>query len=151
MKKIAGIMIVCIMFSSFTAASAISINHEVINLKNKSLLYYDDWSGEFSGNIGYKDPNSEEPKIVATISGNFKIGEKACFFNGVVTTENEGKSGSFKGLFNKHMLVGKIEGEKGSLKIVGFIGFKQEEHLFGGKFMSTVGPALYFWGDYLEY
>jgi len=34
--------------------------------------------------------------------------------------------------------------------IIGFIFFKEETKEFGGRFMSLVGPALYFKGTYQE-
>ena len=135
----------------FTSISATSLKINEINTEEFStkLLPIDDWSGEFSGEIGHPDPDSEDPKIVGTITGNFKIGNRGGYFEGNVRSIDDGGSGTFKGIFSRNILIGRVTGEKGSIPIVGFLGFRQEEYVFGGRFMSTIGPALYFKGTYL--
>jgi hypothetical protein len=104
-------------------------------------------TGEFDGNIGYKLPD-QNATIAGTISGTYEIRDKGGIFSGDLATKN--KTGTFKGVFGKNILIGKIatlvDGTEKSLPIVGFYGVKNGQ--FIGRFMAPVGPALYFWGNY---
>ncbi len=106
-----------------------------------------DPTGTFDGNIVYKR-QGQNATIVGTISGIYEIRNRGGIFTGDWVTEN--RTGTFKSVFGKNILIGKItiivnETEK-SLPIVGFYGGRNGQ--FIGRFMPPVGPALYFWGNY---
>lgn len=106
-----------------------------------------DSTGTFDGNIGYKwqDQNAT---IVGTISGTYEIRNRGGLFIGDWVTVN--RTGNFKGVFGRNILIGKItilvNGTEKVLPIVGFYGSRNGQ--FIGRFMAPVGPALYFWGNY---
>jgi hypothetical protein len=104
--------------------------------------------GTFDGNIGYKRQN-QDPTVVGTILGSYEIRNRGGIFTGNWVTEN--RTGTFRGIFAKHIIIGKItsliNGTDRSLPIVGFYGGRDGQ--FIGRFMAPVGPALYFWGNYV--
>ena len=55
-----------------------------------------------------------------------------------------------QGGFGRNILLGRITlGDSGrQAPIIGFIGFRPGSGEFGGRFMSIVGPALYFKGTF---
>ena len=150
MKKILPLVMVCSLFVMLPFVSATTYTTESTDTTG-STVDDDDWTGEFTGEIGYPDQDREEPVVVGSISGTFKIGRRGGYFHGVVVSEDRSKSGEFRGVFRQRIMIGRVTGEQGSLPFVGFIGFRQDDQQFGGRYMAPVGAALYFWGDYLDY
>jgi hypothetical protein len=139
-KKIVMISL-CLLLGVSMAAAAPCLTQRITQTTTLNL------TGEFDGNIGPKLPN-QGATIVGTISGTYEIRDKGGIFSGDWATKN--KTGTFKGVFGKNILIGKIttlaNGSEKSLPIVGFYGGKNGQ--FIGRFMAPVGPALYFWGTY---
>lgn len=104
-------------------------------------------TGTFEGNIGYKRPN-QNATIIGTLNGTYEARVRGYRFIGEWETENN--SGTLRGAFGRHFLVGRVStlvnGTQRSLPIVGFI--RYNETMFIGRFMAPVGPALYFWGSH---
>ena len=140
MKKIAIVCLCLLVGVSITAAAPTFIQQTT----QTSTL---DSTGTFDGNIGYKR-QGQDATVVGTISGTYEIRDKGGIFIGDWVTEN--RTGTFKGVFGRHILIGKIitlvDGTEKSLPIIGFYGDKNGQ--FIGRFMAPVGPALYFWGNY---
>jgi hypothetical protein len=64
--------------------------------------------------------------------------------------QHSGKKGTMQGAFGRNILLGRItfsESER-QAPIIGFVGFRPDEGEFFGRFMSVIGPALYFKGIY---
>jgi len=103
-------------------------------------------TGNFTGDIGFQ--HGGNATVVGTLSGTYTIVRRGGRFTGEWATENY--TGTMRGGFARHILVGKIStminGTQRTLPIVGFIGAKDGQ--FRGRFMAPVGPALYFWGTY---
>jgi hypothetical protein len=138
MKKIM-IVGICLLFIGVSFAAAVpGIKQQTVRLGT---------SGAFDGNIGYKR-QGQNATIVGTITGTYEMKNRGGRFTGDWATANY--SGTLKGRFGKHLLIGKvsamINGTEKSLPIIGFIGAKDSQFL--GRFMAPVGPALYFWGTY---
>jgi hypothetical protein len=156
MKKILCLVMVCGLFAMLPLISATATTYTAETTDNTAVStplqpVDDDWTGEFTGDIGYPDRESGEPVVVGSISGTFKMGRRGGYFEGFVVSEDRSKSGEFKGVFRQRIMIGRVSGEQGTATIVGFIGFRADEQQFGGRCMAPVGPALYFWGDYLNY
>ena len=139
-KKIA-IISLCLLLGVSIAAAAPTLTQQIIQTTTLNL------TGEFDGNIGYKLPD-QNATIVGRISGNYEIRNRGGLFIGDWVTEN--RTGTFRGVFGKNILIGKItilvNGTEKILPIVGFYGGQNGQ--FIGRFMAPVGPALYFWGNY---
>ena len=139
-KKIAIISLCLLLGVSITAAVPTFIQQTTQTTTLNS-------TGTFDGNIGNRIPN-QNATIVGTISGSYEIRDKGGIFTGDWVTEN--RTGTFRGLFGRNILIGKItilvDGTEKSLPIVGFYGDRNGQ--FIGRFMAPVGPALYFWGNY---
>ena len=104
-------------------------------------------NGTFEGRIGYKR-QGQNATIVGTLNGTYVMRARGGRFTGDWATEN--RTGTLRGAFGRHYLVGRIStmvnGTERSLPIVGFL--RAQNNSFVGRFMAPVGPALYFWGDY---
>jgi hypothetical protein len=139
-KKLAMISICLLIGVSMTAATP-----RILQQTTETTVL--DLTGTFDGNIGYKRQD-QNATIVGTISGTYGIRNRGGIFTGDWVTGN--RTGTFKGGFGRHILVGKIitvvNGTEKSLPIVGFYGGRNGQ--FIGRFMAPVGPALYFWGNY---
>jgi len=138
MKKIA-IISLCLLLGVSIAAAAPGVRQQ----QTTSLTT----TGTFSGDITYQRPGPDA-NIVGTISGTYEMGNRSGRFTGDWATEN--KTGTFRGGFGRHILLGRIsmlvDGTEKSLPIIGFIGAK--DGVFVGRAMSLIGPALYFKGNY---
>jgi hypothetical protein len=138
MKKIA-IISLCLLLGVSIAAAAPGVRQQ----QTTSLTT----TGTFSGDITYQRPGPDAT-IVGTISGTYEMGNRSGRFTGDWATEN--KTGTFRGGFGRHILLGRIsmmvDGTEKSLPIIGFIGAK--DGVFVGRAMSLIGPALYFKGNY---
>ena len=143
MKKILGILAVLMIFASIAAVTAQPIN-KIMPL---------DPTGSFSGFIGV--PKQQDPIILGNISGEYRLRNRGGGFigNWDIAYQNKTASGTIRGLFGRHIMLGKltIEGVNRSLPIIGFIKFDVDNLTFGGRAMSFIGPALYFWGTYQPY
>jgi hypothetical protein len=107
-----------------------------------------DPTGTFDGSIGYQRQGNWTE--VGTISGTYELQNRFSRFNGEwsIQLQNRSATGTMRGGFGRHILIGRItiEGRDRALPIIGFIGFRNET--FFGRFMSLIGPALYFQGTY---
>jgi hypothetical protein len=144
MKKL---LIICAIFIMLASTSIVTA---VQPIKDARVI---DPDGSFSGYIGV--PKQPDPIIVGNISGIYKIGNRGGGFNAIwdIDYQNRSGSGTVRGFFGKHILLGKlsVEGYNKTLRIIGFIGFDKVNHTFIGRAMSFIGPALYFWGTYEPY
>jgi hypothetical protein len=141
MKRIATVGI-CLLFVGVSIAAAASeLSQQAIQTMPLNP------TGTFEGNIGYKR-QGQNATIVGTINGTYEMRNRGGRFTGDWATEN--RTGTFRGVFGRHILIGKISlmvnGTEKSLPIVGFI--RAQNGSFIGRFMAPVGPALYFWGEY---
>ena len=104
-------------------------------------------NGTFEGSIGYKR-QGQNATMVGTLNGTYVMRARGGRFTGDWATEN--RTGTLRGAFGRHYLVGRIStmvnGTERSLPIVGFL--RAQNNSFMGRFMAPVGPALYFWGEY---
>jgi len=136
MKKKIAVIGICLLFCSLAVSSTVSADE----------IVPEEWTGELTGSIGYR--NSEGWQEVASLDGNYKIGQRAGFFHADVIGSE--RSGSISGYFGRNMIVGRITGEQGRLPIIGFTRINQQNNTFGGRAMAPVGPALYFVGAFTE-
>ena len=142
MKKLLAIIIIFILFGT-VSASAISVLGEKKSVTNGS--------GNYSGEIG--DFKSKEWFKIGELSGTYEQKNKFYRFDGsweIIKGQYAGSTGTMQGIFGKHILYGKIIISESGKKapIIGFIGFNETVKTFKGRFMSVVGPALYFKGTY---
>jgi hypothetical protein len=152
MKKIWVILAVLTIISVMPVVSSISIDEkQKIENKYNYLTLNVDWTGYFSGGIGFPNPDSEEPRVIGYMNGLYKLRNRGGFFIGNITSVNQSKTGSIRGIFGLNFLIGKISGDKGSLPFVGFIGFRQNEKQMIGRAISIIGPPVYFLGNYSEF
>jgi hypothetical protein len=145
MKKL-FILWLCVFLTStaiVTASPFISIE----NLKIQTPTFLDP-TGNFDGSIGHgRQGNWTE---VGLINGTYDLGNRFGRFNGewAIDLQNRSATGTMRGGFGRHILIGRItiDGRDRGLPIIGFIGFRNES--FFGRFMSLIGPALYFQGTF---
>lgn len=141
MKKIAILSLCLLLVGVSIAAAAPGLRQQVT--QTMPLIP----TGTFEGNIGYKR-QGQNATIVGTINGTYEARTRGYRFIGDWETEN--RSGTMRGAFGRHFLIGKIStmvnGTQRSLPIVGFIRYNTT--MFIGRFMAPVGPALYFWGEH---
>ena len=144
MKKIL-IMAICVLFASVSIATAMPLSF-VAKTQTPTILVQ---TGTFDGTIGYQAQGGGWT-AVGTLTGTYEQSARGYRFDGTWTIQKQDQTltGTMKGVFGKHILVGRITADANgkSLPIVGFIGFKEDN--FGGRFMAPVGPALYFRGTY---
>ena len=142
MRNFLAAFAICVLLVGISIASAVQTNTEEVK-----VLAAD---GSFSGYIGF--PKKQDPIILGNISGVYKLGKRGGAFNATwdIEFKNVSGSGTIRGVFGKHILLGKLsaEGYNKTLPIIGFIGFDKNNQTFIGRAMSVVGPALYFWGNY---
>jgi hypothetical protein len=104
-------------------------------------------NGTFEGSISYKR-QGQNATIVGIMNGTYLMRARGGRFTGDWQTEN--RTGTLRGGFGKHILIGRItlmvNGTERTVPIVGFL--KAQDGQFIGRFIAPVGPALYFWGDY---
>ena len=141
MKKKLSMVSLCLLIGVSIAAATPRIPQQA----TETIML--DPTGTFDGNIGYKRQD-QNATIVGTISGTYEIRNRGGLFIGDLVTEN--RTGTFRGVFGRNILIGKItilvNGTEKVLPIVGFYGGRNGQ--FIGRFMAPVGPALYFWGNY---
>ena len=141
MKKLLAIFVIFVFLGTVSVSAVSTISTEKKITK----------TGTFKGEIGYSE--SSEWKKVGELSGTYAQKNKYHAFTGdweITVGQYAGTTGTMKGIFAKNILYGKITiSESGKqAPIIGFIGFKKDTAQFGGRFMSVVGPALYFKGTY---
>jgi len=144
MKKLFAILAIFILIGTISATSA------------PAIILKTPVTGEtstFTGEIGY--PKSGEWNKVGELSGTYEQKNKYYKFEGnweITEGQYAGSTGTMQGVFGKHILYGKIIISESGKKapIIGFIGFNESALKFGGRFMSVIGPALYFKGTYQE-
>ena len=108
-------------------------------------------AGTFTGEIGFL--RSREWNKAGEISGTYTQRNRFQSFNGdweITTGDYTGTRGTMQGGFGRNILLGRITlGDSGKqAPIIGFIRFNQDTGEFGGRFMSVIGPALYFKGTF---
>jgi hypothetical protein len=141
MKKIMTVSL-CLLFIGVSVAAAAPV---ITNQVSQTTPL--DPTGTFEANIGYKR-QGQNATVVGTMNGTYEMKARGGRFTGDWCTEN--RTGTLRGGFARHFLVGRItitvnETER-TVPIVGFL--KAQDGQFIGRFMAPVGPALYFWGDY---
>jgi hypothetical protein len=146
MKKIIFVLGVCVLFAAIPMASGLSLPKIQNVINNLKTIDSPEWDGEFLGGI----PVSED-EMAVYFGGYFILKERGGFFAGIIKNKDGTKQGTIQGIFNKHILIGKISNDQGSLPIIGFIKFNDEEMTFVGRAMSVKGPAPYFVGTYSLY
>ena len=141
MKKIA-IIGVCLLF--FGATFAAATTRPLQQITQPTTL---EPTGSFEGMFGYKQMN-QNWTVVGTMEGNYTARNRGTQFIGEWTARNY--TGTMQGGFSSFLLLGRISaminGTQRTLPIVGFI-FTNSTH-FVGRFMSFIGPALYFYGTH---
>lgn len=141
MKKLFAIIAI------FMLLGTISVSAVPVLIEKKPVAM---GSGSFVGEIG--NMKSGEWKKWGDLSGTYE--QKNLFYKFVgrweITNGNLTSNGTMRGIFGKHILIGKITiAESGkNAPIIGFIGFNETKLIFKGRFMSIVGPALNFKGTY---
>lgn len=142
MKKLLVIFTILIFFGTISA-SAISFSEQVLKPLPK-----DDVTGTFEGEIGF--PREGEWNAVGELSGTYTQRTRVSVIDGEWNLPERDATGTVKAIFGRHILIGRItiDGEDRKAPIIGFIFFREETQEFGGRFMSIVGPALYFKGTY---
>ena len=144
MRKLLAISVILIVLMSIPIVTAQPISKDVKVI---------DPDGSFSGYIGF--PKQTDPIIIGNISGIYKFGKRGGGFNASwdIEYKNHSGSGIIRGIFGKHIMLGKLSigGFNKTLRVIGFIGFDKINQTFKARAMSTIGPALYFWGEYQPY
>lgn len=147
MKKLLAIFAIFVLLGTMSA-TALPIT---IEKTEKAPLAGE--TGTFEGEIGYRKEG--EWHKVGEISGTYELKNRFGIIDGeweITEGEHAGETGTIKAIFGKFVLVGRLTIDETGKKapILGFIGFKEETQEFGGRFMSIIGPALYFKGTYEE-
>jgi hypothetical protein len=145
MKKIFVIFTVLTLIGTISA-SALPIT---IDILEKTSVTSE--TGNFQGEIGY--PREGEWNKVGEISGTYQTKNRNIRFRGqweITAGELEGKTGTLAGFSRGKFLVGRItiDDTGRTAPIVGFLRINKDTNVFGGRFMSRVGPALYFKGTF---
>ena len=141
MKKLLSIFVIFLFIATISASAT-----SKIIIEEKSIT-----AGTFTGEIGYS--RAREWNKVGEISGTYSQRNRFQSFNGdweITTGDYSGTTGTMQGGFGRNILIGRIIlGDSGrQAPIIGFIRFNQDTGEFGGRFMSIVGPALYFKGTF---
>ena len=141
MEKIA-IVCVCLLFLGIALASAAPAQ------KQHAQFFTLDPTGTFEGYIGVPEHQGHNATVVGTMNGTYWLRNRGGRFTASWETEN--RTGTLRGGFGRHLLIGRIStlvnDTERSLPIVGFL--KAQDNDFVGRFMSYIGPALFFWGIY---
>ena len=138
MKKLLSIFIIFLFLATISASAT--------TIQEKPTA-----AGTFTGEIGFL--RSREWNKVGDISGTYTDRSRFLGFNGnweITTGDYTGTTGTMQGGFGRNILLGRITiSDSGrQAPIIGFIRFNQDTGEFGGRFMSIVGPALYFKGTF---
>lgn len=143
MKKIATLSL-CLLFIGVSLAAAAP----GLTQQTKQLFTLDPPTGTYEGYIGIPAHQGQNATIVGEMNGTYQLLNRGGRFFGDWETEN--RSGTMRGRFGAHLLIGRvstmINGTMRSLPIIGFI--RAHNNTLFGRFMSFIGPALYFWGTY---
>ena len=144
MKKLLAIMSLFIILGAMSGTGISITQHKILPITASNE------TGTFDGEIGYL--RDKEWVSVGDISGTYELKARAGIINGQWNIPEKDVSGTMRVIFAKHFLIGRVTFDETGKRapIVGFIGFKEEIKEFGGRFMSIVGPALYFKGTYQE-
>jgi len=141
MKKLLSIFLIFLLTATISASATTNIQ-----IEEKSTT-----AGPFTGEIGFL--RSREWNKVGEISGTYNQRNRFLGFNGdweITTGDYTGTTGTMQGGFGRNILLGSITiSDSGrQAPIIGFIRFNQDAGEFAGRFMSVVGPALYFKGTF---
>jgi len=141
MKKLLSIFVIFLFIATVSASATTNI---IIEEKTTA-------AGTFTGEIGFL--RSREWNKVGEISGTYTQRNRFLGFNGdweITTGDLTGTTGTMQGGFGRNILLGRITiSDSGrQAPIIGFIRFNQDTGEFAGRFMSIVGPALYFKGTF---
>ena len=147
MKKLLAIFAIFVLLGT-TLATALPIT---IEKTEKTPLAGE--TGTFEGEIGHLQGG--EWNAIGEISGTYELRNRFGIIDGeweIIVGEQAGTTGILRVLFGRFILIGRITIDETGRKapIIGFIFFEEETKKFGGRFMSLVGPALYFKGTYQE-
>jgi hypothetical protein len=145
MKKIQALLTLFILLGTISATAVPLSVEKTITTPVTSE------TGTYEGEIGYK--RSGEWNAVGEISGTYNTRNRFIKFNGqweITEGQYAGITGTMRGFIVKRYIFFRAakDGSDRSLPFVGFFEYREETKEFGGRFMSTIGPALYFKGTY---
>lgn len=138
MKRLLSIFVIFLLLATISVSATSNISIEIKPT-----------TGMFTGEIGYL--RSREWNKAGEISGTYEQRNRFYTFNGdweITTGQYTGTKGTMQGAFGRNILLGRITFSE-SGRQAPIIGFRQDSGEFGGRFMSIIGPALYFKGNYL--
>jgi hypothetical protein len=145
MKKI-FILALCLILTSTSIVTATTLS-SIANTKMQTPIVLNQ-TGTFEGSIGFRAKGNWTE--VGILDGTYDFRNRFGRFDGEwsIQLKNKSATGTMKGRFGKHILIGRItiEGKERAMPIIGFLGFRNET--FFGRFMPLIGPALYFKGEY---
>ena len=145
MKKILAIFAILILLGTISA-TAIPIKIE----KPKKTTITSE-TGNFEGEIGFF--RDREWNKVGVLSGIFNQRNRFYRIEGdweITEGRQADARGIINGFFVRNIVIGRITIDESGRKapIIGFIRINEEEMTFSGRFMSLIGPALYFKGTF---
>jgi hypothetical protein len=162
MKKLFAVLGICLLLAFIPGMSAgltdrtecVPLDYSVFETSVEQTEV--DWTGEFAGAFGPNLPGDDWVTL-GTMAGYYKINvgprERLTAFVGQWILEDETAEGSIRGIFGRHIMLGKVtiyqDGQDINLPYLGFIKVQDDNVL--GRMMAPVGPALYFAAAYSSY
>ena len=145
MKKILVIFTILVLFGTISATAL------PIKIEKSEITIISSETGNFQGEIGF--PREGEWNKVGELSGTFNQRNRFYRIEGdweITEGQQSGATGIINGFFVRNIIIGRITIDESGRKapIIGFIRINEDEMTFGGRFMSIVGPALYFKGSF---
>ena len=150
MKKILGILAICVLLGSMSSVAAVNIPQMNIvktdvmkNLPSTDTTISsegEDWTGEFLGKFGELKKVGEEWEFTewGYLAGVYKGGNKGKF-GGKIFDLEQNELGAIGGYYGKYFLIGRIKIGEQKAPIIGFL--FHNETMFIGRIMSFFGPA----------
>ena len=143
MKKIISILIVLVFLGSISVSAQTTIKTAEKSIEKGA-------AGTFEGEIGYIQ--NQQWNKVGEITGSFNQ-NRVIRVNGnwmITVGQYNGTTGTLNGFVFRYFIILRASIDSGrTLPIIGFIKINQSDSTFVGRFMSIVGPALYFKGSYI--
>jgi hypothetical protein len=145
MKKILAILAILILLGTISATAI------TIKIEKPEITIISSETGNFQGEIGF--PREGEWNAVGEISGTYETRNRFIRYDGqweITEGQHQGATGTIVGFSIRIFIIGRITIDETGRKapIVGFLRINEEVKEFGGRFMSLIGPALYFKGTY---
>jgi hypothetical protein len=143
MKKIISLMLILSLFGMISASAQIIPIEKTLHTQDQGN------TGDFLGEIGFI--RNQQWNKVGELSGTYNQNRIVRINGNWIITEGEyaGTSGTMRGIIFRNFIFFRASVDSGrTLPFIGFIRINEDESTFGGRFMSFVGPALYFKGTY---